>query len=227
MSNTAAGATFAEREINAFTKSRQGTEKIMQEGQGVYQFLINAFTGLYTSVPLAWDSAEPNDYAYAEHKPSVNRKLIKIRVSSTLSPLDQVACLVYEAINAQNEKEFTKITEEAHKGNMTKLEFIHSILSLEHKSLKKTYALLSKQEPYKNIELSKTIFYRKMSGTPGEFDAFLEYLQRIKRVEYDVYKHYSDFYDFVIPPTKRLKAKQKRMAADSKNTPSEEKGKTP
>ena len=182
-----------------------------------------AFSGIYTSVPLAWDPAEPNDNAYAEHKPSVNRKVINIRVSSTLTPLDQVACLVYEAINAQNEKLFTAITEEAHEGAMTKSEFILNILSLEHKSLKKTLAFLSNQSPYKDIDLSQTIFYSKMSGTPEDFDAFIEYLHRIKRDEYDVFEHYSDFYDFVIPPTRRWKANQKAAAKNSADSSTTEK----
>ncbi len=166
-------------------------------------------------VLAARDPEEPNDNAYAEHKPSVNRKVINIRVSSTLTPLDQVACLVYEAINAQNEKLFTAITEEAHEGAMTKSEFILNILRLEHKSLKKTLAFLSNQSPYKDIDLSQTIFYSKMSGTPEEFDAFIEYLHRIKRDEYDVFEHYSDFYDFIIPPTRRWKANQKAAAKNS------------
>lgn len=206
---------YAVKQISAFAQSRPAAKPIIDEGKGIYQFMEKAFSGIYTSVPLAWDPAEPNDNAYAEHKPSVNRKVINIRVSSILSPLDQVACLVYEAINAQNEDQFTEITEEAHEGVMTKLEFIHNILRLEHKSLKRTLAFLSKEKPYKDIDLSQTIFYSKMSGTPEEFDDFLEYLHRIKRDEYDVFEHYSNFYDFVIPPTRRWKANQKAAAKSS------------
>ena len=73
-------------------------------------------------------------------------------------------------------------------------------------------AFLSNENPYKDIDLSQTIFYSKMSGTPDDFDDFIEYLHRIKRDEYDVFEHYSDFYDFVIPPTRRWKAKQKATA---------------
>ena len=212
---------YALQQISAFAESRPAVKPIIDEGKRIHQFMKEAFSGTYTSVPLAWDPAEPNDNAYAEHKPSVNRKVINIRVSSTLTPLDQVACLVYEAINAQNEKQFTAITEEAHDGAMTKSEFILNILRLEHNSLKKTLAFLSNQSPYKNIDLSQTIFYSKMSGTPEEFDAFIEYLHRIKRAEYDVFQHYSDFYDFVIPPTRRWKANQKAAAkkSDTSSTP--------
>lgn len=206
---------YALQQISAFAQSRPAVKPIIDEGKEIYQFMKDAFSGTYTSVPLAWDPAEPNDNAYAEHKPSVNRKVINIRVSSILTPLDQVACLVYEAINAQNEQQFTAITEEAHEGAMTKSEFILNILRLEHKSLKKTRTFLSNQSPYKDIDLSQTIFYSKMSGTPEDFDDFIEYLHRIKREEYDVFKHYSDFYDFVIPPTRRWKANQKDAAKNS------------
>ncbi len=203
---------YATDQISDFTRARPGTEEILEDGGKVRQFLIEAFSGLYTSVPLAWDPTEPNDNAYAEHKPSLNRKFINIRVSSLLSPLDQVACVVYESMNAQNEYQFTEITEEAHKGLMTKTEFIHNILRLEHKSLKKTRAFLIDQPPYRDVDLSQTIFFSKMYGTPEHFDDFIAYLHRIKRVEYDVFKHYSDFYDFIIPPTKRWKANQKKKA---------------
>jgi len=210
--------THAAQELSAFAGSRQGVGTVINESKEVHAFLLKAFTGLYTSVPLAWDPREPNDNAYAEHKPSLNRKLINIRVSSKLNPLDQVACMVYEAINAQNEKEFAKLTDEAHSGDLTKTEFIDSILRLEHKSLKKTREFLSSHEPFKGADISKTVFYSKMNGTPEEFDAFIEYLHAIKRDDYDVFKHYSDFYDFIIPPTKRWKAREKeQLAADKGN----------
>lgn len=213
---------YAVKQLSAFAHSRPQAGAILAEGEEVYQFLEKAFSGMYTSVPLAWDPAEPNDNAYAEHKPSLDRKVINLRVSSHLSSPDQVACLVYEAINAQNERQFIEITEEAHKGEMTKTQFIHNILRLEHKSLKKTRAFLSNLVPYKDIDLSQTIFYSKMSGTPEEFDAFIEYLQRIKREDYDVFKHYSDFYDFVIPPTRRWKANHKAAATSPEITPAPE-----
>ncbi|GAB4343896.1 MAG: hypothetical protein Kow0089_20000 [Desulfobulbaceae bacterium] len=205
-------ATYAERQLSAIARSRPGIEEVLRQGEGVRRFLLDAFSGMYTSVPLAWDASEPNDNAYAEHKPSVNRKVINIRVSSLLTPPDQVACMVYEAINAQNEKQFTMLTEQAHEGLLTKTEFIHRILMLEHKSLKRTRAFLSRQEPYRSMDISTTVFYRKMMGTPDGFDNFLEYLKEIKRKEYDVYKHYSDFYDFIIPPTKRWKVERNAAA---------------
>lgn len=214
---------YALQQISAFVQSRPAVKPIITEGKSIYQFIEEAFSGTYTSVPLAWDPSEPNDNAYAEHKPSVNRKVINIRVSSILTPWDQVACLVYEAINAQNERQFTEITEEAHEGVMTKSEFILNILRLEHKSLKKTRAFLSKQSPYKDIDLSQTIFYSKMIGTPEDFDDFIEYLQRIKRDEYDVFKHYSDFYDFIIPPTRRWKANHKDATMTSTGSSTTEK----
>lgn len=217
LTDSALANMYAARQISAFTLSRKGTGKIMEESPKVYQFLIEAFNGYYTTVPLAWDPTRPNDNAYAEHKPSVDRKYINIRVSPGLSPLDQVASMVYEAMNAQNEKQFAKITEEAHAGSLTKTEFILEILRLEHKSLKKTRAFLSNQESYKDIDLSQTIFYRKMNGTPENFDDFIQYLQQIKRDEYDVFKHYSDFYDFIIPATKQWDKKRKELAAEGDN----------
>ncbi len=218
--------TSASEELSAFSRSRPGVEAVLSESQDVYTFLTKAFTGLYTSVPLAWDSREPNDNAYAEHKPSLNRRLINIRVSSKLNALDQVACIVYEAINAQNEQQFADLTDAAHRGSLTKTEFIHSILSLEHKSLKKTRDFLSIHEPFKSTDISGTVFYSKMIGTPEEFDAFLDYLHSIKRDDYDVFKHYSDFYDFIIPPTKRWKSRERELTGNQESSDSAKDEKT-
>lgn len=212
-------ATYAERQLSAFVKSRPGTEEVVTQAKGVHEFLLEAFAGLHTSVPLAWDSHKPNDNAYAEHKPSLNRKVINIRVSNKLSPLDQVACLVYEAINAQNEKQFIEYSEQASNGDLNRSEFILNILSLEHKSLKRTRAFLAKESPFKDVVLSETVFYGKMYGTPEKFEDFIEYLHRIKREDYDVFKHYSDFYDFIVPPTRRWKIEHKALAADSGEAP--------
>ena len=53
LTKPAAARSSAEDEISAFNQSRIGTERIMLEGPEIYQFLIEAFAGLYTSVPLA------------------------------------------------------------------------------------------------------------------------------------------------------------------------------
>lgn len=214
--NPGQAQTYGDEQIADFVESRPAVREIMYVGEELYEFMEKSFMGAYTSVPLAWDPSEPNDNAYAEHKPSVDRKVINVRVSSALSPLDQVACLVYEATNAQNEEQFAFITRQANQGELTKIEFIHSILRLEHQSLKRTLAFLGRQPQYLNPDMEENVFYQKMSGTPEAFEDFLVYLKKIKRDNYDVFEHYSSFYDFVIPPAKKWQAR--KAAAETKKT---------
>ena len=107
-------------------------------------------------------------------------------------------------MNAQNEKAFAQYIKDAYLGTLSKSEFIHRILRLEHVKLMQVRAFLSPQKPFSELDISQTEFYRKMINTPDDFDAFIAYLHRIKRKEYDVFDMYSKFYDFItITPQKR------------------------
>lgn len=195
---------YGAEQLAKFADSRKEAAVHLETGTQYYRFLERAFEGLYTSVPLIWDSAEPQGNAYAENTPNDERTRIIIRVSSELPPLDQIAALIYECKNAQNEQIFGEYIQAAYMGNLTKTEFIHNILRLEHKKLKETRAFLTVQYPFSDMDPSRTEFYRRMLHTPENFDAFLDYLHRIKREEYDVFDMYSRFYDFItMTPLKR------------------------
>jgi hypothetical protein len=205
-------------QITRFAENRQEAGAYLDPGTEYYRFLEKAFAGAYTSVPLLWDPEEPQGNAFAENTPNDDRTFIIIRVSAKLPPLDQVAALTYECMNAQNESTFARYIKEAYMGSLTKEEFIRSILRLEHMKLKETRAFLVPQEPFRDMDISQTEFYRRMVHTPDDFDAFLEYLHRIKRKEYDVFDMYSKFYDFItMTPQKRkeqLEAEAQSAAAE-------------
>lgn len=204
-------------QILRFSDNRKDTAVFLTEQTEYYRFLEKAFEGSYTSVPLRWDNEEPQGNAFAENTPNDERTLILIRVSSKLPPLDQIAALVYECMNAQNEEMFAEYIKGAYIGSLAKEEFIHSILRLEHVKLKETRAFLSSQIPFSEMDASQTEFYRRMLHTPEDFPAFIEYLHRIKRPEYDVFDMYSKFYDFItLTPQKRKEQieEEKRKAAE-------------
>ena len=193
-------------ELAEFTRSRPAAGMVLRETPEVVEFLRAAFRGAYTSVPLNWDAQEPQGNAYAENTPSDEGGCILVRVSSRLSPVDQVAALVYECRNAQNEKQFARRIREAYLGGVSKQEFIQEILRLEHGKMKETRAFLAPLRTFRDLDVAETDFYRKMLGTPEEFEAFLDYLHRIKRPDYDVFAMYSKFYDFLTITPERRKA---------------------
>jgi hypothetical protein len=193
-----AAANASTDQLERFMQSRPGTSDVLNAGPEISRFLHLAFSGVYTSVPLVWDPGEPQGNAYAENIPGNDKKAIIIRVSSALVPLDQVAALVYECLNAQNEHFFAELSRKAHLGFLTKDDFIAGILRLEHRSLKEARAFLSRLEPYRDMDDRGTEFYRKMIGIPEEFDPFLQYLCRIRRPDFDIFSVYSQFYDFII-----------------------------
>lgn len=211
----------AGEELAEFARTRPEAGAILHGIPEVVEFLGKAFQGAYTSVPLDWDEAEPQGKAYAENTPSEDGASILIRVSNLLSPADQVAALVYECRNAQNEKQFARFIREAYMGSLAKQDFIREILRLEHKKMKETRAFLAPLPYFRDVDVAKTEFYRKMLGTPEGFEEFIDYLHRVKRPEYDVFDMYSKFYDFLtITPQKRkaeldTKAKQDAEATSS------------
>ena len=199
-----------------FVKARPAAGAVLKDIPEISAFLLKAFAGEYTSVPLDWSGEEPQGNAYAENTPNDINTFIRIRVSSKLSPEDQVAALVYECRNAQNEKLFAQHIRDAYLGSLGKEDFIREILRLEHQKMKETRAFLTAIPFFKNLDATRTEFYRKMLGTPDGFEEFIAYLHRIKRPEYDVFDMYSRFYDFLtVTPQKRkaeLDAKARQEA---------------
>lgn len=210
-------------ELAEFARARPEAGAILQGIPEIVEFLHKAFQGAYTSVPLDWDSDEPQGNAYAENTPSEDGAFIVIRVSAQLSPADQVAALVYESRNAQNEKQFAQFIREAYMGSLAKQDFIREILRLEHKKMKETRAFFAPLQHYRDLDVSRTEFYRKMLGTPEGFEDFINYLHQVKRPEYDVFEMYSKFYDFLtLTPQKRkaeMEAKSKQDAKATSNPP--------
>jgi len=195
---------YATSQLAAFAQSRPEAGAILGNSAEIYEPLANAFSGMYTSVPLAWNPEEPQGNAYAENTPNMDRSRILIRVSSKLCALDQLSAFVYEAMNAQNEASFAALYQEAYEGSLSKSEFIQGILRLEHKSLKDTREFLALIKPFRDIDIAQTEFYRKMFETPTDFDAFLHYLNHIKRMDFDIMEVYSQFYDFAtVTPLER------------------------
>jgi hypothetical protein len=137
---------------------------------------------------------------------------ILIRVSAKLSPEDQVAALVYESRNAQNEKQFARCIREAYMGALAKQDFIREILRLEHRKMKETRAFLVPIPFFRDLDVAKTDFYKKMLGTPEGFEEFIAYLHQVKRPEYDVFDMYSRFYDFLTVTPQKRKAEMDAQA---------------
>ncbi len=189
---------YARSQLAAFAHSRPEAGALLDDNDDLYGSLAKVFSGMYTSVPLAWNPEEPQGNAYAENTPNTDRSRILIRVSSKMCALDQLSAFIYETMNAQNEDSFAELCQQAYEGSLSKTEFIHGILRLEHESLKETRDMLAQEEPFRDIDLSQTEFYRKMFETPSDFDSFLQYLQRIKRDDFDIFDVYSQFYDFAI-----------------------------
>ena len=212
----------AREEMAEFARTRPEAGAVLQDIPEIVEFLRKAFQGDYTTVPLDWDEDEPQGKAYAENTPSEDGTSILVRVSALLSPADQVAALVYECRNAQNEKQFARFIREAYMGSLAKQDFIREILRLEHQKMKETRAFLAPLPYFSDLDVAKTEFYRKMVGTPEGFEEFIDYLHRVKRPEYDVFDMYSKFYDFLtVTPQKRkaeleMKAKQDAEAASSR-----------
>jgi hypothetical protein len=203
----------AGEELAEFVRDRPEAGAILGEIPEIVEFLRVAFQGDHTSVPLDWNSREPQGNAYAENTPGENGTSILIRVSSRLGPVDQIAALVYECRNARNEKQFARSIREAYLGGLTKEEFIHGILRLEHEKMKETRAFLAPLRPFRDLDSSQTEFYRKMVGTPEGFAEFIDYLHQLKRPEYDVFAMYSKFYDYLTVTPQKRKAELDAMVS--------------
>jgi hypothetical protein len=116
-------------------------------------------------------------------------------VKESLQPLDQLICVVFELVNAENDAAFRQINHDAALGEISRENYPIAILREEFRAISKTRILLSHLKISKR-EKAKSERYKELMEFPREMDAYIAYERTVfSPGDRDVFKYYELQYD--------------------------------
>ena len=123
--------------VSDLLKDRPEVAELLYGHDDLKQWLIEQFSGNATRFPIQWDTKEPEDSEWAEHCYPRQNETAKIRVSRSISGVDQLSGVVYELFNIQNHYRYKQIQKKAFNGEFSKQEYHLRAYRLEYAAMKK------------------------------------------------------------------------------------------
>jgi hypothetical protein len=173
-------------------KLRQFLHETPTASQTLSNVLVETFVD--RTLCLFYFYSEDKSVARAYHDyPDETHVAIYIRENQ--QPLDEFICLIFEALNSTNERQFLKLFDKAKTGAISKGEFTSDVARLEFDAVKKTQVLL-KAIKLARGDRSKSEYYKLFRDAPENFDEFFLYIKRLSSAR-DVIKELSTKYDLL------------------------------
>jgi hypothetical protein len=129
-------------------------------------------------------SDDPPAINLAEHGFMPDSKLIVIRLSNQLTPIDQLTALCFEICNAQGFSDIDELAEEAKRGGLSREEYIRRKSEIEFHAVLRTRGILRERLPLSLDDQQATNLYRHLMVAPAEFEAYRLWNSRIAKSNY-------------------------------------------
>ena len=148
-------------------------------------------------------SNDESEVRYLHYYPNtVGLPEVALCIRENQCPLDEFIGILYETINSKNESAFTKLSQEAYLGTISKEQFSKHILQYEFEAGTSTRAALLTLK-LRKAETDESDFYHSFTECPTNFDDFLPFCKKVYpqwrgdkdyEIKYDsLRKMYSDF----------------------------------
>jgi len=160
--------------------------------QALSNVLSEAFSS--RSVQLYYFYSEDESRSRAFHYYPDGRT-VGLILRENQEPSDEFICLIFEALNSENESGFAKLIPMARSGSISKTDYVKGILELEFESVKKTKSLL-KNVKFTETEMAESYSYNRYANCPDTFDDFLAYKIKVSPKR-DQIKEYGAQYDYL------------------------------
>jgi hypothetical protein len=175
--------------------------KVQVLNSTIYEMAFNVFSEAFAKrrVQISYFYTDDDSIPKAGHY-YPNESAVGITVRENQEPLDEFVCIVFEAINSENEKPFQEIVQQAQQGLISRERFARDILRLEFNAVLKTRDLLKRLKL--NVgDMSTLYLYKHMMECPDTFDEFLTYTKAISpNHQRDPLEEYEKQYDLMQKP---------------------------
>jgi hypothetical protein len=170
---TAGGCTTYDREtflkshsLSKFMADRPQAGKLLRQHAALDQWLSTEWNRPIEDYRIFWSDEQPTASPMAEHVANISYRLIVIRVSRGLAPVDQLLALAYETCNAQGRHEFVALSAQAAAGKISRDQFIDGKSSVEYAALLRLKENFPKMLPLSKSEVAATTLYQTLLQVP-------------------------------------------------------------
>lgn len=155
-----------------FEVDRPAAARLLAANPTLRTWVAEAFNTTVDGYRMIWSNEPPVTGALAEHGRHARERLLVIRVSSNLTPPDQIVACLFELLNARQLPRFMAIEERAKRGALTKDQFIDAILRVEHAPVVTLKSRFFDLCPLTEDELAQTRLCRSLREAPTDYEAF-------------------------------------------------------
>ena len=170
---TTSGCTTYDREtflkshsLTKFMADRPQAGKLLRQHAALEQWLATEWDRPIEDYRIFWSDEQPTASPMAEHAANTSHRLIVIRVSTGLAPVDQLLALAYEICNAQGRHEFVALSAQAAAGKISRDQFIHGKCLVEYAALLRLKEKFPKLLALSSAEVAATPLYRTLLQVP-------------------------------------------------------------
>jgi hypothetical protein len=173
--------------------------KFLSDNPAAIKILTNAISSVFsnrTARLLYFYSNDKSEFearAFHYYPNVVGQPEITLCVRENQSPLDEFIAILYETLNSKGEPGFTKLSQDAYYGTISREQFAKEVRRYEFEAIKITQAALNTLK-FSKKEINGSFYYRRFIECPTEFADFLTYSKKISPNR-DLDKEYELQYD--------------------------------
>jgi hypothetical protein len=182
-----------------FSRMSPDLQKFMVAHPGALTVLSNAFSQSFSNRSVGvfyFYSTNEAEARAAHYYPGAGgAPEVFICVQENQYPIGQFITLLFEILNARNERQFKNLFEDAYNGSVSKKVFVATIGHLEFARTLETRALLMPLH-FSRKEIKQSDYYERLLNCPTNYAGFLAY-EKVTRSKRDPDKFYEAEYDQV------------------------------
>jgi hypothetical protein len=157
--------------------------------------ISSAFSNRTVQLFYFYSEDDSTPWAYHFYPNQAGSPEVMLCVRENQTPLDEFITTLFEIENSKNEDNFTKISQDAYYGTISREQFAKDVLQYEFEATKDTRAILLALKLGKK-ETGNSYYYPRFLECPTNFDGFLSYSKNAS-TNRDVMKEYELKYDRV------------------------------
>lgn len=180
-----------------FSQLSPDLQKFMAAHPAALTILSNSFSESFSNRPVGlfyfYSTNETVARAAHFYPGAAGVREVFICVQENQHPIDQFITLLFEIVNARNERQFKSLMDDAYNDSVSKEVFVSTIGRLEFAATLDTRALLIPLR-FSKKEIKQSDYYKRFLNCPTNYEAFLAY-QKDTRSKRDPDKFYEAEYD--------------------------------
>ena len=197
--------------IDDIQRSRPDIAAELADRPAVRTWIAAQFDADVIDLKVLWEAVEPKSGRAAEHEYLSSRGPVVIRVTERVSPLDQLAGLIFELHNMRGYRVFAQIYQDAVEGRIGPEEYGLRNLAQEFEARVANRAFLL--EHFSDVPARELAGHRVLAGLLQPVASPADQLAQARRQGGDLLEHYHEIFDAYVVPERELRTRIAAVAS--------------